>query len=58
MRVPRVYGSASDVYTCQNNYLNHSYLQVGGGGEFHAYAGVRQTSIHGNIINKIILNLK
>ena len=24
MRVPRVYGSASDVYTWQNNYLNNS----------------------------------
>ena len=49
MRVPRVYGSGSDVYR-QNNYLNDSKQQVGGGCEIHAYAGERQTFIHGKII--------
>ena len=48
MRVPRVYGTASDVYR-QNNYLNDSEHQVGGGCEFHEYTGARQTSI-GKII--------
>ena len=51
MQVPRVYGSASDVYTWQNNYLNNFYPQLRGGCEFHAYKGVRQTSI----VRKIII---
>ena len=34
---PRVYESASDVYTWQNNFLNNSETKVGGGCEFHAY---------------------
>ena len=49
MRIPRVYGRASDVYTWQNNYLNNSLLEVGRGCEFHAYTGASQT-----LIGKII----
>ena len=50
MRVPRVYESAPNVYTWQNNYLNNSEPRVGGGCELHAYTGARQTFIHGKII--------
>ena len=50
MRVPRVYGSTSDLYVWQNNYLENSYPQVGGGCEFHAYTGARQMCIVGKII--------
>ena len=38
-----VSGSASEVYTRQNNYLNNSEPQVGEGYEFHGYTGARQT---------------
>ena len=44
MRVPRVYGSASNVYR-QSNYLNNSYPQVGEGCEFHEYTGARRMFI-------------
>ena len=37
MRVERLYGGTSDVYTCYNNYLNNSKTQVGKGCEFFAY---------------------
>ena len=50
MRDPRVYATASDEYTEQNNYLNNSYPQVGGGCELYAYTEARQTSILGTII--------
>ena len=43
MRVPCVYGSTSDVYAWQNNYLNNSLSQGDGGGQFHATTGARQT---------------
>ena len=42
MRVPRVYESAPDVYTLQNNYLSNSEHRVGAGCELHQYTGVRQ----------------
>ena len=45
-----VYGSASDVYIGQNNYLNNSSPQVGGGCEIQANTGIRQMSIHGKLI--------
>ena len=50
MRVPRVYESAPDVYTWQNNYLSNSEPRVGEGSEFHAYTGARNTFIYGEII--------
>ena len=50
MRVPRVYGCASDVYTWQNNCLNISEPQAGGGWDFQAHTGGRQMCIHGEII--------
>ena len=50
MPIPSVHGSASDVYTWQNNYLNNFYLQVGAGSEFPAYTGVPQTLIYGKVI--------
>ena len=56
MRVPRIYESASNVHTIQNDYLNNSYSLVGGGCEFYAYAGASQTYLHGKIIILIILN--
>ena len=52
MRVSRLYGSASDFYR-QNNTLNNSKRQVGGGCEFHAYTGAGQT-----FVGKIIPNPK
>ena len=57
MRVPRVYGSATDVYR-QNNYLNNSSTQGGEGCVFHADRGAHQTFIHGKIIISINLNPK
>ena len=50
VRVQPVYGSALDVYTGQNNYINNSLPQVGGGCEIQAYTGIRQMSIHGKLI--------
>ena len=58
MRVLRVYLSASDVYTWQNNFLNNSKQQVGEGCDFFTYTGVRQTCIVGKINILIILNPK
>ena len=56
MRVPPVYGSTSDLYTWQNNFLNNSRPEVGGECEFHAYTGVRHTFIHGKKSIQIIPN--
>ena len=56
MRVPRVYGSASRVYTWQNNFLSNSSLQIGGGWEVRLYVGAGHAVIHGKIIILIILN--
>ena len=58
MRVPCKYGSALDMYTWQNNYLNNFCTHVGGACEFHAYPGERQTYINSKIIILIILNPK
>ena len=58
MPIPSVYGSALDVYTWQNNYLNNFYLQVGAGSEFHAYTGACQTCVYGKMIVLVIPNLK
>ena len=41
MRVLRGSGSASDVYTWQNNYLNNFQPQVGEGCEVRVYIGER-----------------
>ena len=51
MRVPHVYGRASDVYAWQNNYLNNSKPKIGGGSKFYAYTIAGQTFIHSKIIN-------
>ena len=40
MRVPRVAGNTSNVYTWQNYYLNNSEPEVGGRFEIHAYRRV------------------
>ena len=58
MRGPRVYASALDAYIWQNNYLNISQTQVGGGCEVRVYMEARQAFIHGKIIILIILNQK
>ena len=50
MRDPRVYESATDAYTWQNNCLKNSETQVGGGCKYHANAGARQTYIHAEIM--------
>ena len=50
MRGLRVYGTALGEYTCQNNYLNTFYPQIGGLCEFHAYTEARQALLHGKII--------
>ena len=52
MRIPRVYGSVSDVYTWKNKYLHNFKPEVGGGCEFHAYTGARQMFIHGKLLFK------
>ena len=50
MRVPPVYGSASDVYTLQNSNLCNSEHQVDGELEFHAHTEARQTCVHCEIV--------
>ena len=53
MRVSRAYGSASDVYTLQNSYLNNSEHQVDGGYKFYSYTEVRQTCVHCEILSQV-----
>ena len=58
MRVPPVYGSASDMYKLENSYLNNSLPQVAEGSKFHAHTEDGQTCIQEKLIIQIMINLK